>query len=295
MRLSILFIYLFISVSAFATDPVTKIAKANEAKKLAEKAFKDGNYKEALAQYNYLLDSLKYTDEAALLNRAHSYFQLKDTLSAFEQYREASLSANRQIKSTALNQLGNLSEQQKQLKEGLQFYKEALRSNPNNKEARFNYELLKKKMEQQEQQKQDDQNKDKNEENEDQKQEEESKKESEDSENQKEQENEEKSKEGESEEQKDKENAEEQKKSDEQSDKQKEGEEKEQQEGEEKQDAKQDSTRMPPSTKQKLESMNVSEEKAQMILEALRNKEAQYLQQMRKKATKRSDSGKPDW
>ena len=50
-----------------------------------------------------------------------------------------------------------------------------------------------------------------------------------------------------------------------------------------------------PSTSAKLEAMNVSEEKAKQILEALRNKEAQYIQQMRKKATKRKDSGKPDW
>jgi len=52
---------------------------------------------------------------------------------------------------------------------------------------------------------------------------------------------------------------------------------------------------MSPSTKQKLEEMNISEEKAQMILEALRNKESQYFQQLRKKATKKQDSGKPDW
>ena len=39
----------------------------------------------------------------------------------------------------------------------------------------------------------------------------------------------------------------------------------------------------------------VAEEKAKMILEALRNKESQYFQQLRKKATKKQDSGKPDW
>ena len=52
---------------------------------------------------------------------------------------------------------------------------------------------------------------------------------------------------------------------------------------------------MEPSTREKLQQMNVSEEKAKMILEALRNKEAQYFQQMRKKATEKPKSNKPDW
>ena len=41
--------------------------------------------------------------------------------------------------------------------------------------------------------------------------------------------------------------------------------------------------------------MNISEEKARMILEAMRNNEIQYIQQQRRKATERPKSGKPDW
>ena len=296
MRIYFLIFGFLFSNWVLATDPVTKIAKANEAKKQAEKAFQEGNYQQAITQYSYLIDSLNYKDEAALLNRAHSYYQLKDTLKAFEQYREASVSQNAKIKSTALNQLGALSEQQEQLKEGLDFYKEALRTDPTNKQARYNYELLKKKLQKQEEEKRnkDQENKDQNEENqEEQQQDQENQQQDKDAENQKEQQEQKEKKEGEeSEEQQDKENAEDKNKSDDEKkgEEQKEGEEKEQQE-----DAKQDSTQMPPSTKQKLEEMNVSEEKAKMILEALRNKEAQYLQQMRKKATKRNKSNKPDW
>jgi Ca-activated chloride channel family protein len=41
--------------------------------------------------------------------------------------------------------------------------------------------------------------------------------------------------------------------------------------------------------------MNISPEKAQMILEALKNNEIQYVQQNKRKATKKKDSSKPDW
>ena len=314
MRNFFLIIFLLLNSALYATDPVTKIAKANKAKEEAEKAFRAGEYQKAIEHYSYLLDSLNYDNDAAVLNRAHSYFNLKDTLNAYEAYRTASMSANREIKSTAFNQLGNLSEQQKQNKEALEFYKEALKANPANSEARYNYELLKKKLEEQEknkdqQQNKDQQNQDQNKEdqqNKDQQKKQDQNKNQEDqnSEDQQNKEDQEKSQEGdESKEQQDKKNADQQDKSEEQKDgeqqdqksqeDQQSADEQKQQEQEAKKEGEEE--QMKPSTKEKLEAMNVSEEKAKMILEALRNKEAQYLQQTRKKATKRQDSGKPDW
>ena len=41
--------------------------------------------------------------------------------------------------------------------------------------------------------------------------------------------------------------------------------------------------------------MNISEEKAKMILEAMKNNEFQYIQQRKRKPTKQQDSDKPDW
>jgi Ca-activated chloride channel family protein len=52
---------------------------------------------------------------------------------------------------------------------------------------------------------------------------------------------------------------------------------------------------MPPDVKQKLEEMKISPEKAEMLLEAMRNQEKQYLQQNKRKATKPKEKGKPDW
>jgi len=44
-----------------------------------------------------------------------------------------------------------------------------------------------------------------------------------------------------------------------------------------------------------LKEMNISEEMAKMILEALRNNEVQYIQQQKRRPTKKADSNKPDW
>jgi hypothetical protein len=51
----------------------------------------------------------------------------------------------------------------------------------------------------------------------------------------------------------------------------------------------------PKSRTEKLEELNLTEEKARMILEAMKNNEIQYIQQNKRKPTKRPDSTKPDW
>jgi hypothetical protein len=52
---------------------------------------------------------------------------------------------------------------------------------------------------------------------------------------------------------------------------------------------------IPPSVADKLKEMQITEEKAKMILEAMKNQEVQYLQQNKRKATKPKEKGKPDW
>lgn len=48
-------------------------------------------------------------------------------------------------------------------------------------------------------------------------------------------------------------------------------------------------------TEKRLEEMNISPEKARMILEAMKSNEVQYLQQKKRKQTSRPDSDRPDW
>lgn len=51
----------------------------------------------------------------------------------------------------------------------------------------------------------------------------------------------------------------------------------------------------PVSREDKLKELNLTEEKARMILEAMKNNEIQYIQQNKRKPTKKPDNGKPDW
>lgn len=52
---------------------------------------------------------------------------------------------------------------------------------------------------------------------------------------------------------------------------------------------------VPPEVAKRLQEMKISEEKAQMLLDAMKNQEVQYLQQNKRKPTKPRDKGKPDW
>jgi predicted flap endonuclease-1-like 5' DNA nuclease len=49
------------------------------------------------------------------------------------------------------------------------------------------------------------------------------------------------------------------------------------------------------SIEEKLKEVNMSKKKAEMILNALNNIEFQYIQQLKRKASKKIDKNKPDW
>ena len=258
---------------ALLTDP-TKIGKINSLKSEAKKAYEAGDFKTAITKYRYLIDSLHVNEDEVNLNLANAYFQLNDTTNAVSQYQSLTQSSKNQLRSKAQQQLGVMSNRQGKFEEALNHFKQAIKSDPTNEDARYNYELLKKKLEEEkkkEQQKQD-QNKDQNKDQQDQ-QKEDQKKEQEKKEQEK------KDQQQKDQEQKDKEQKKDQEKQDQKDQENKEQEKKEQQNF----------------NPDKMKQMKLSEEKAKMILEAMRNQEKQYLQQNKRKATKAKDKGKPDW
>jgi tetratricopeptide (TPR) repeat protein len=260
------------------------IGKANTAKSKAKEAFIKGDYKTAIEKYKFLTDSLGVKEEEVLMNLAHSYFNLNDTANAIASYQKLLSSNNKQLKSNAYQQLGVLNNRQEHLEEALANFKEALKTDPTNEDARYDYEMVKKKLEekkkqeQQDQDKKDDQNKDQQDkENKDQKEKDQQNQDK----NQKEQDKKDQ-------EQKEKEQKE---KSDKEKKEQKDQKAKEEEEKEQK-DQKDKKDNFNPD---KLKEMKVTEEKAKMILEAMKNQEIQYLQQNKRKATKPKEKGKPDW
>jgi Ca-activated chloride channel family protein len=262
---------------ALFIDP-TKIGKINTLKAEAKKAYQSGDYQTAIKKYRYLVDSLQVQEDEVLLNLANAYFQTNDTTQALSQYQSLSQSSKTQLRSKAEQQLGVMANRAGKSEEALNHFKQAIKNDPTNEDARYNYELLKKKLEEkkkQEQQKQD-QNKDQQQN----KEEEKDKKDQEKQDQKKEQEQ-----------KKDEQNKDQDQK-DQQEKKNEEQKKKEEQEQKENKEEKKEEN---PSVSKKLQQMEMSEEKAKMILEAMKNQEIQYLQQNKRKATKPKDKGKPDW
>lgn len=283
MRMLLLLLALSIN-----TDP-GKISKINKAKLEAKKAYLSGDYKTAIEKYQYLTDSLGVNDDDVKLNLANAYFSSSDSTQALQYYQSLTQSSDKSIRSRAEQQLGVIANRQGKHEEALNHFKQAIKANPANNDARYNYELLKKKLEdkkkEEEQQKQQ-----KNDQQQDQKQEQDQQKQDQQDQQKKEQEN----KDQQEQENKDSQDKQDQEKKD---DKQKENEKQEQnkEEQNEKSEEQKEKKDLPPSVKEKLQQMEISEEKAKMILEAMRNAEIQYLQQQKRKPTQKREKGKPDW
>ena len=121
-----------------------KIGKINSAKASAKKAFIEGDYKTALEKYKYLTDSLGVKEDEVMMNMAHAYFNLNDTANAMSSYQKLLTTQNKTLKSNAYQQLGVLNNRQNHLEEALAQFKEALKTDVTNEDARYNYEMVKK-------------------------------------------------------------------------------------------------------------------------------------------------------
>lgn len=258
------------------------IATINRLKQEAEAALQQKEYQQAANYYSQLVDSLSVDDEAIRLNLAHALLMAGDTATAQRNYGLLTSSKDRSLRSVAYQQIGVVASNQKKYKEALAVFKESLKANPANEEARYDYELVKKLLEQQQNQEEQQQGKDQNEQQEDQKK---------DQQQEGEQQEQEQNQEGEQSEEQEGQQQEQQSGEQESP----EPNEQDAQEGEQSEGEKNEEEQPASPTAEKLKEMNISEEKARMILEAMRNNEMQYIQQNRRKPQKPRDRTKPDW
>jgi hypothetical protein len=274
-------------------NPLTdldKIAKINQAKKEAEQAYLAEDYALANQKYLYLKDSLGVEDDNLLLNLANTQYLLNDTTNAVNTYSALKDSPNKYISSIAQQQLGAIEFKKQKYKEALQYYKSALKSNPANDDARYNYELLKKlikEQEEQQQQNKDQQNKDQQNEDQQNKDQQQQNKDQQQEENEQNKQEENKDQEQQDQEKQDQEKQDDKNKEQQKQDEQKPDEQKKQEEEKE--------PKANPLDEDKLKEMKISEEKAKLILEAMKNNEVQYIQQNKRKAKKKKNPNKPDW
>ncbi len=291
-----------------ALDPIgnlDRVAKRNALKKEAREAFMKEDYKTAIEKYSYLRDSLNVRDDNILLNLANAQFKVADSANALNNYQKLTSSKDKNVQSVAYQQLGVMNNNPQKQKEALDYFKKALKANPGNEDARYNYELLKKLMKEQENQ-QDQQNKDdknKDQQNKDDKEKQDQEKDKKDQQEKDQQQKDQDKGDKQDQEQKDQQQDQQQKDQEQQEQNQeqqdaqekKDKEQKEGQQQEQNEENKDEKDEVPPSTQKKLQEMKISPEKAKMILEAMKNQEVQYIQQNRKKAKNRTKNDKPDW
>ena len=274
-------------------DP-NNIALINAYKADAEQSFLAKDFSQAVSQYKFLMDSLNVNEDAIHLNLGHAYHQMGDTAQARTAYNQATLSSNADLKSIAYQQLGVISKSNKNLKESLAYLKASIKANPANSDAKYDFELVKKLM--QENQDQEDKEDQQDKENQEDKEDKEDQEDKENQEDKEDQENKDQNQESDSENEEEKEQEGDEQEGDEQEQDQKnDSSEEENQDESLSEDIADEKAEGDKSTQEKLAEMNISPEKAQMILEAMQNGEIQYIQQQKRKSTEKQDKGKPDW
>ena len=143
-------------VMVFSAVDIGRIAQVNKIKSAAEQAFKNGDYDTAIKSYRLLTDSLSVDEDPVLLNLANAYFLRSDTTNAAQYYSRLLASNEKPIRSQAYQQMGIINQQRNKMDLALSNFKEAIKSDPTNEDARYNYELLKRILDEQEQQEQQD-------------------------------------------------------------------------------------------------------------------------------------------
>jgi len=288
---------LFLVVGYFFYEDLQKITTRNTLQNKASEAFGLTSYQEAAGYLREL--GQVYDGPERDLNLAHALHLDQDT-AARDQYELSTRATGYPgLASVAFQQLGvltaaeamkNQQASMEAIDAALEYHKDALRMNAENEAARENYETLyrlKERLMQQQQQNQENQDQNQeNQQNQDQQQDQQNK----DQQNQDQKENN-KNQDGQnSEQQKDEQDG--QQKKQEQGQQDQNGERKKAQEG---QDGEQDDAQKQKQLAERLKDMNLSVEKAQMLLEAMKNQERKYLQQNRKKAKRKPPKTGPKW
>lgn len=139
-----LVLFLFLTLLG---DGLKEASRINRAVQEAEAMYRRGQYRQARDMYQYLADSLQVRDDALILNLAHAAFRAGDLTTAARNYNLLAKDPQQGLRSIALSQLGLIYFRKGNPERALYTFKKALIQNPLNETARFNYELVKKHLE----------------------------------------------------------------------------------------------------------------------------------------------------
>jgi hypothetical protein len=273
--------FVFLLIPSSLTD----IGKKNAAIKSAARSYAEADYEASVEKHLELKSEFNVDSPHATFNLALSYHYNGNLEEAQRTYSSLISSPNKEIASFASNQNGTILANEKKFEEALAAFKYALIKNPENEIARYNYELLARWLEEnpdQQQQDQDDQGEDS--ENQDQQ----------DQQDQDQQSDSQENKDGEGEEQTDEDEASESQKKDDKEGEKSQDESDSQEPSDMESDLSEREKQM-ERMREQLEEMNLTPEQAAQILEAMNAAELRYIQQNRKKPTKRPERGLPEW
>lgn len=140
---SLKFIF-FIAVFSGIWSSFNKISVINNLKKDASQAYLKKDYNSAIKNYREILEKYEPFNEKVLINFAHCSYKTGDTSTSSSCYKKLLNSQNPSYRSIANLQLGVIQASQGRKNQALKLFIFALKEDPGNYEARFNYELVKK-------------------------------------------------------------------------------------------------------------------------------------------------------
>ena len=103
--------------------------------------YQNGEFEEARNYYESLIRE-RGNNPQAQFGRGSSSFQQGDMETAEQAFEQSIKSSDLNLRSKALYNLGNTFYQNKKTAEALAYYRKALELDPNDKEAKYNYEFL---------------------------------------------------------------------------------------------------------------------------------------------------------
>lgn len=125
---------------------LTNVSQRNALKIEAGKAFYKKDYPLAAKKYEELVNISYNLEPEARLNLAHAYFSINDTTKALKEYKKLVRLNNVGISTSAMIQVGVIETMIGDSTGAMNLFKIALQNDNENKVARYNYELLRKKL-----------------------------------------------------------------------------------------------------------------------------------------------------
>lgn len=132
-----------------------RIAERNRAIEEAERFYAENKFEESVRKHLVLIDEFGLDTEEVRFDLALSYQHNGQEADAQKTYSDLLNSSHEILPSFAANQIGVIHGNEKEYKEALEFFKMALIKNQDNKNARYNYELLSRWLEDNEEDKED--------------------------------------------------------------------------------------------------------------------------------------------